>query len=188
MADPGDLTTLTSVKTYLGITADTADAKLSPFITAVSAWIKSYLNRDILLTDYTETLNGTGGRQIMTANYPVTAITQVLVDGVDVTASAVSDGRRTIGLVVRPAGTSIWDIPIFRRDIMNVVLKYTAGFATVPFDLEHVACRIVAWGYNESSRIGQISKSIGGEVVAFSQLSIPNWAKDSLNNWKKVVG
>jgi hypothetical protein len=194
MADPGDLTTLDSVKMYLGITANSVDDKLSPIITAVSAWIKSYLNRDVLQATYTETLNGTGGRQIMTANYPVTAVIQVLVDGVDMTAQAVCDGRRTISLMPPTSGTvwpssSPWNAPTnFRRDIMNVVLKYTAGFAAAPFDLEHVACRIVAWGYNESSRLQQVSKSINGEVVAFSQLSIPNWAKDSLTNWKKVVG
>jgi hypothetical protein len=188
MADPGDLTTLESVKTYLGTTANTVDDKLSPIITAVSAWIKSNLNRDILQTSYTEILNGTGGQQIMTANYPVTAITQVLVDGVDVTANAITDGRRVISLVYPNSGTPWAGVSIFRRGIMNVVLEYTAGFATVPFDIEHVACRIVAWGYNESSRLQQVSKSMGGEVVSFSQLSVPNWAKDSLNNWKKVVG
>ena len=190
MPDPGDLTTLTSVKLYLGLTANTADAKLATMITAVSAWIKSYLNRDILQTTYTETLNGTGGRQIMTANYPVTAVTQVLVDNVDVTTYAVCDGRRTISLTNlnnSPTGFS-FGCPTFRRDIMNVVVKYTAGFATIPFDLEHVACRIVAWGYSESGRLQQVSKSVNGEVVSFSQLSVPNWAKDSLTNWRKVVG
>jgi hypothetical protein len=189
--DPGDLTTLDSVKTYLGTTANTVDDKLSPIITAVSAWIKSNLNRDILQASYTEILNGTGGRQIMTANYPVTAITQVTVDAIDVTQYAVCDGRRTISLTnsVSAMGGFSFGAPTFRRDFMNVVLKYTAGFATVPFDLEHVACRIVAWGYSESSRIGQISKSMGGaETVSFSQLSIPKWALDSLTNWKKVVG
>jgi hypothetical protein len=179
MADPGDLTTLASVKLYLGIIATTADAKLSPMITAVSAWIKSYLNRDILQASYTETLNGTGTSQIMLANYPATAIKSVTVDGIDKTSCAVCDGRRVVSLT---------DGSTFTRGFANVVIEYTAGYATVPFDLEHVACRIVAWGYNESSRLGQISKSMGGaETVSFSQLSVPNWALDNLKNWRKVV-
>jgi hypothetical protein len=189
--NPGDLTTLDSVKTYLGIVANTTDATLSPIITGVSAWIKSYLNRDILSAAYTETLNGTGGRQIMTANYPVTAITQVLVDNIDVTSYAVCDGRRTISLTnsVSAMGGFSFGAPTFRRDIMNVVLKYTAGFAVIPFDLEHVACRIVAWGYKERDHIGVTGKSMGGEsVTGYSTASIPNWAKDSLSNWRKVVG
>jgi hypothetical protein len=189
MADPGDLTTLTNVKLYLGLAATTADVKLAYMITAVSAWIKSNLNRDILSASYTEKLSGTGGAQIMTANYPVTAITQVLVDGVDVTANAVCDGRRTISLIPPTGGAPLAGCSRFNRGVMNVVLNYTAGFTKIPFDLEHVACRIVAWGYKEADRIGQVSKSLGGaETVSFSQLSIPAWALDSLKNWKKVVG
>lgn len=179
MPDPGDMTTLASVKTYLRLTATTADAKLAAIITAASAWVKSYLNRDILQADYTEILNGTGGRQVMTANYPVTAISQVTVDAFDVTQYAIGDGRRLITLK---------DGQTFRKDFMNVVLKYTAGFATVPADLEHTVCRIVAWGYKESDRLEQISKSMGGEVVTFSQASVPSWALDNLKNWRKVVG
>jgi Phage gp6-like head-tail connector protein len=173
-----DLTTLGSVKVYLGITFDTADAKLSAIITACSAWIASWLNRDILQAPYTETMNGTGSRQIQLSNYPVTALSQVLVDGIDLTNYATSDGRRVVTL---PYGSS------FTRGLSNVQITYTAGYATVPADLEHTACRMVAWGYTESSRIQQNSKSMGGEVVSFSTAMAPAWALENLKNWRKVV-
>jgi hypothetical protein len=179
MPDPGDLTTLQSVKTYTGRTSGTADDKLSALITACSGWVKSYLNRDILQATYTETINGTGTRQILLGNYPVTSVTALLVCDHDVTSYALSDGRRTISLA--PGGG------IFDRDIANVSITYVAGFATVPADLEHVVCRLVAWGDAESGRLQQVSKSMGGEVVTFSQASAPSWALDSLKNWRKVI-
>jgi hypothetical protein len=175
----GDLTTLDSVKLYLGITNNAADAKLSKLITGCSAWIKSFLNRDILQANYTETLDGTGTPRLILANYPVTALTQILADGIDVTAKVICDGRRKITLT---------DGSVFRRDVANVTIRYTAGYAEVPADIEHTACRLVAWGYTESSRIQQNSKSMGGEVVSFSMASAPNWAKENLQNWRKVIG
>lgn len=186
----GDLTTLADVQAVCGDTVTGIDAKVSLLITACSAWVKSYLNRDILSTAYTETLNGTGGRQIMTANYPVTAITQVLVDNIDVTTYAVADGRRTISLTNlnnSPTGFS-FGCPTFRRDIMNVVVKYTAGFATVPADLELTVIRLVQWAIAEMKRPQQNSKSMQGEVITFSTASAPKWALDNLNNLKKVIG
>ncbi len=180
MAD-GDLTTLQSVKTYMGVTADTLNDKLSSMITAVSAWIKQWLNRDIIEASYVERLDGTGTKRIQLANYPVMALQSVKVDGVDVTANAICDGRRKVTLVDTTN--------MFRRDVGNVQITYTAGYPAdqIPADLEHTACRIVAWGYTESTRIQQNSKSMGGEVVSFSTAMAPAWALENLKNWKKVI-
>jgi hypothetical protein len=92
-------------------------------------------------------------------------------------------------LVDRSSSTGNYSLytPRFRRDFGNVSVTYTAGYAVIPADIEGAACRIVAWGYTESTRIQQNSKSMGGEVVSFSSASAPKWATELLDHIKRVV-
>jgi hypothetical protein len=176
----GDMTTLDRVKRYLKITqASAADAVLQDLITSASAWIKSYLNRDILQATYTETLDGTGTRMITVGQYPVTALTALTVNSQDLMAYAVTDGRRAIRL--KSGGG------VFTKDLANVVVTYTAGFVTTPADLEQACVELVAWRFTESGRVQQVSKSIQGEVVAYSMAAAPANVITILNNWRKVV-
>ena len=176
----GDLTTLANVKAYIPSlgTVTTFDALLGRLITAASAWIKSYLNRDILATTYVETLDGTGTTALMVGQYPITALTSLVVDGRDVTADAVFS-RRMIRL---KAGK-------FYAGVGNVVVNYTAGYAAPPYDLEQACIELVAWRFRERERLGLASKSLqtGGEVESYQTADVPASVKTILNNWRKVV-
>lgn len=177
----GDLTTLANVKAFIPSmgTVTTFDALLGRLITAASSWIKSYLNRDILTTTYVETLDGTGTTGLMVGQYPITALTSLVVDGKDVTADAIFN-RRMIRLKTGK----------FYTGVGNVVVNYTTGYAAAPSDLEQACIELVAWRFRERERLGLASKSLqtGGEVESYQTTDVPASVRTNLNNWKKVVG
>jgi uncharacterized phiE125 gp8 family phage protein len=173
-----DFTTISDVKAYLGITSATDDALLTRLIAAASQWIRSNLNRDITSQAYTDKLDGTGTSRVILSQFPVTAVTSVTVDGTDQAAS---------NIAFRDATVALTDGTKFTKGFANVVVTYTAGYATTPGDIAQACIELVAWRYKEKDRIGHASKTIAGEVVAFQTQDVPNDVKTLLNNWRKVV-
>jgi hypothetical protein len=182
----GDLTTLENVQAWGGATVSGNDAKTQLAITACSAWIASYLNRNILTATYTQRLNGNGSQMLLVDNYPVQSIAALSINGFDVTKWATCDGRRTVLL-----GPDQNNIPCpfrFEHGLANVSITYTAGFDATPADLELTVIRLVQWAMAESQRPAQNSKSLGGgETVSFSTATAPKWALDDLQQFKRAV-
>lgn len=139
-----DLTTLSHVKGWMGMTALTdpttdaaRDVLLNRLIRASSTFMESVLSRTFLSQLYTEVRNGSGaglGRYMMTfANDPVSSVLSLSVDGLAIAASA-DGGVQQIGygfdadaLWLAPAGTG------FAKGTRNVRLSYTGGFLVLPF-------------------------------------------------------
>lgn len=175
-----DLTTLANVKQYLNLGTNTsADALLGRLISAASSWVRSYLNRDITQQAYTDTLDGTGTQRMIVAQYPVTALTSVTVDGQDVTANVISDGRRLLKLKD--------GYGVFTEGTGNVVVNYTAGYATTPYDIEQAVIEIVALRFREKDRVGTSTVNTRGESVTFNVTDVPASVRTLLNNYRKVV-
>ncbi len=76
------LTSLATIKAFLNIpTTDTSkDAQLDALRAASEQAIKSYCGRDFEPTTYTQFYSGTGRRQIILRQIPVTSITSVFLD------------------------------------------------------------------------------------------------------------
>jgi hypothetical protein len=183
----GLLTTVGNVKNYLKINAEatTDDALISRIVLAVSAWIKSYLNRDIVSTTYTELLDCSGNGFFCLGNYPVMAIASLAVGPPNTTRVALVAGTDYIFSdtgVVRVFGRKL------PRGMATILINYTAGYVDVPADIEGAAIELAAWRYKESERIGQSSKSVGGnETVSFQTTDVPADVKTTLANWRKVA-
>jgi len=178
-----DLTTLAAVKSWLGLTASTDDALLSRLITATSAYIEQWTNRHFLSQSFNEVRDGTGSAVLVFADYPVTAVTAVVVNG---QAIPLSPGYGQFGYsftdtVLRLTGR--W----FDRGLGNVQLTYTAGYASVPPEIEQACIELVALRYKERDRIGHQSKSLAGETVTFMVRDFPDSVRTILTNWRKVV-
>ena len=146
----GDLTTLATVKDWLGIpSGDTSkDARLSRLITSSSARIVGWLGRGILSASYSETYSGVGNARLGLRNYPVIAIASLTVDGVTVPAASGSPpaGGYTVAHVGSPVVTGAFinlSGYCFTRGADNVAPVYTAGYATVPADIEQAAIELV---------------------------------------------
>ena len=163
----GDLTTLDNVKAWLGLPADagSSDGLLADLITAASDLVSGYLGRALLSTDYVEIQDGNGAGWMLLRQAPIIAVQSVAFAGLTLTDAAdpvngtpgiLFDGRRLSLLGHHfPHGAP-------------VVVSYTAGYATPPAGVRQAVIELVGEAFKRRDRIGQTSKTLGGqETVAF---------------------
>ena len=82
-ADPLDLTTVANLQAWLRLANVSTETgvELQRLVTSTSNWIQSWLSRTIPDMPYTDTLDGQGGARLSLGNYPVLAVSSVVVDG-----------------------------------------------------------------------------------------------------------
>jgi Phage gp6-like head-tail connector protein len=184
----GDLTTLADVKAWLqtGQSAfpATDDALLTRLITAASQYIQTWLNRQLAAADYFEVRDGTGSDRLQFACFPVTAVLWLKIDGrvVPVASSATAAGYR-----FSPTQLSLRGYR-FNRGAQNVMVAYTAGYASTPPDVAQACIELVSLRYRERTRIGEVSRSLGGaETVAYSQKDMSDATKTLLQQYRVVA-
>lgn len=178
-----DLTTLANVKQYLSLDKPDDDSLLTRIITSASAFIQSHLNRQFAAQAYTERRDGNNGQKLPFANYPVTAVASVTVDGVSIppAADSTKSGYMFSGTMLYLNGWS------FTRGNQNVVITYTAGYTATPVDIEQVCIDLVSLKYRERAHIGVSSKTIAGETVNYTQGDLSDEVKDILRQYQKVI-
>jgi hypothetical protein len=162
----GDLTDLDSVKAWLGVSGSTTDGLISGLVTAVSAFIPSFLGRQVLTASYVETCRGNGQSVLLLRNFPITAVASAAFAGQTVTAAA-DPVQLTSGLLFDDRALTLVGgrFPVG----LPVVVSYTAGYAATPPDIAQAAIELVGEAFRRRDRIGLSSKSLGGqEVVGFS--------------------
>jgi hypothetical protein len=178
----GDLT-MTDVKAWLQTGQNpfpaTDDALIQRLITAASQFIQSWLNRQIAAADWQELRDGTGGQLMVLANAPVSAILSLTIDGLSIPPAPL-DGGFDAGYTFTPTELALRGY-VFTRRPQNVVVTYTAGYALTPPDIAQAAIELVCQRYRERSRIGEVSKALGGgETVTFSQKDMSEDVKTAL--------
>ena len=168
---------------YLTQTID--DNLLAELITAASTFIQAaYLCRYLRTQSYTEVLNGMGHKtRIGVKNTPITSVTGVTINGKAVPASP-GPGRQ--GFLW--SGTEIGLIGyVFFRGFQNITLAYTAGYASIPQDLVQVCIDLVALRYKERDRIGQSSKTLDKQVIAYNTKDLTEPIRMVLDRYKRVT-
>jgi hypothetical protein len=158
-----DLTTLTLVEQFLSPPLGSGNADepvLAALITAASAFVVTYVGWPVLSGSFTETRNGTGGRVLSLKNRPVTAVSTLTIDGVSIPPSS---GFGTAGYWVSDDGTMLLlRGHRFERGLGNVTIAYTAGYATVPADLQQAVNELVALRFKERKHFDQAGETING--------------------------
>lgn len=164
-----DLTTLAEVKAWLqvgpGAFPSVDDALLARLITAASQYIVTWLGRPIVRADYREIRDGAGGRRLGFAVTPAVAVLSLMVDDVPIPPAT---GASSSGYAFTASELFVRGYRL-TRGMGNVVVDYTAGFAEVPPDIAQACLELVALRYRERTRIGEVSKRIGSDTVAYSQ-------------------
>ena len=178
-----DLTTLANVKAYLGLAGASDDALITRMITGLSGVAEAWMGRPILSFAYNELRNGSGSRRLAMTNYPVTSVTELLINTLAIPAApdAVSPGYRFDERFLYLNGYR------FCHGMANVNVAYVAGYATVPPELEQAVIELIAAKYRERERIGHQSKSLAGEATTFIVKDLPDAVKSVFMNYKKVV-
>lgn len=214
----GDLCVRADVKSWLNIAFGntTDDALIDRMISSCSAQLQAQIGRTIASTAYVEVYSGTNDRfrrkvalnvwmpsimlsgekgyAINLRNRPVTAVTQVLVDGQEIPARpALTQGDPNNALVT--GGYVLIDedrLEIsgpeyeFTSGIGNIQISYTAGFTTTPKDIEDAVIQWVGWLYRSRDRIGQTTKSLAGETISFAPEEMPPYTRAVIEAWRTV--
>ena len=184
----GDLTTLADVRAWLqtgqGAFPVADDALLTRLVTASSQYIQSWLNRQIAMTDYLEVRDGNGGQTLQFACFPVTAVLSLTIDGQSVPCATSS---LAAGYSFSPTQLSVRGYR-FNRGQQNVIVNYSSGYVNIPADIAQACIELVALRYRERTRIGEVSRSLGGaETVTYSQKDLSDPIKTLLQQYRAVA-
>lgn len=182
----GDLTTLASVKLYLGKTNNDSDDVLTLLISQISKAVENYTGRNFLTASYDVTLDGNGASALYLPERPVTAITTLEANGKVIQASA---SFYTDGYVREPDMVYLRNMlfPVGRK---NVRIAYTAGYANVaslPADIVGAVNETVALRFKERDWLGFKSKSLAGETITFETAQFSKTALNVLDSYMVVA-
>ena len=181
MATP--LTSLANVKDWLQISNTNSDTLLARMITAFSDAVANYINRDLGLQSYSVTRDGNGADNMIFINYPVQTVVSLTVDGVAIPARPTFGAN---GYVFTATKITLVGYR-FTKGSQNVQLSTTAGFASIPTELEQAVIEWIADRYASRDRIAVNSKSLGGETISYAQNDIPDPVVAILAPYRKVV-
>lgn len=167
-------TTLTEVKTFLGITGTDDDARITALIPPTEAFIEKLLGICIeKRTGIEEFHDGRARREQILDCRPVIQVTNLNDDpnrvwptGTDIQASryTVNKGAGVVALDPFDPDFPITGIPgVFQIGNRNVRVTYDAGYepADVPPDLKYLVALFIAGALNADDKAGLASETIG---------------------------
>ena len=181
-----DLCTRKDLKNYLGITNvdQVSNDLLSDLIDRVSVEIETYCMRTFGSTEYTEYHSGDGVDYLYTKQHPITSVSGIWSDtSLDWDADALIEST---DYVVFEDNVQLIDT-YFTAGRNNVKMIYTAGYMTIPLDLQQVCIDEAGrrfkhrTDYDVISRVGQGES--GGEVY-FVEKGFLEKSKLVLNKYK----
>lgn len=191
--------TVQDIKALGGITSTANDALLTALLVQCLQAIGAFCNRTFNSRDIIEYRDGNDSTRMLLANYPITAVASLTIDGVSIPPS-VNNGP---GYWFPQGGRALMlRNYAFTRGQRNVVIDLTAGYgdaagvAPWPDDLKLALQMYVLTRFNERTRLGIGSKGLAGESITFtdspsgtssSSGGIPSAAKDILFNYLNVL-
>ena len=156
----GDLTTVAHVKNYLDISGSDDDTVLGQLVDRATKAIESYCKRTFSSASYTEYHDGKGASALILKHRPVTAVTSVHDDadrvfGADsLIASTDYIVREAEGIIEWLTSSSTFPstAAYFYDYQLNVKVIYTAGYSTIPDDLEQACIMLAALLYHRGKQ------------------------------------
>lgn len=180
----GDLTDLATVKIAAGLdqTSPTTDQILGVLISAISAEIPLALERGILSASYSEIYEGNGKSQMLLRQRPIQAISSIAWLGTTLTSAGdPTSGQSGIWNDGRNACLEGYCFPAG----LPIRINYQAGYASAPLDLSLACASLCAEEYARRERIGENSRSQGGQVtVSFDQRAMHAAIQRKLDNYR----
>jgi hypothetical protein len=173
------LTTYANVKAELGLTDDTQQSYIERQINVVSQKIENYCNRIFKSTTYTnEKYIGNNLNVLTLKQYPVTTLSKVTLDGTEIDLnSLILDGNSGMieftNAIFESSNIScgISNYPFLCQK--NITVTYTAGYATIPYDLEEICIREVVNAYENKGTTKDLkSWSLGNVSKTYSEKNI----------------
>lgn len=130
-------------------------------INAASDFIARYTKRSLKTAAYTaEKYNGQGGSYLFLKQYPVTAITTIVLWDTVSNAASKTYAENTDYLYDLNEGW-LYLREGFQIGVLNYRITYTAGYTTLPYDLRQACAMYAEWMYNNFGKTGMSSESLG---------------------------
>lgn len=176
------LITLEDIKNYLGINNTDDDTLLESLINGVSEFVENYIGYPVKEASYTETCKGFEimnlGWQYFLKRLRVQSLAYVKKNDETLTED-------TDFLVIRSQARVVFseDLSIEEEDIFE--FSYTAGFSTVPSDLQMICKQLVAMFYRHRD-LSITSTNTQGVAKSIDPSKIPSFVIKTLEAYKKV--
>jgi hypothetical protein len=199
------LASLANIKLFLGITDNSKDSLLTLLGTAVSKQIETYTGRTFESTVYTnEEYDGNGTRELKLKHFPVVTFTKLernnAEDNTDDWTELDSSDYwvdTNSGVVSRVSGFLDYE-PTAENDLSNESLftwgknryraTYTAGYATVPEDVQLVTMLSVSNLFKTGKNPNLKSESLGDHSITFKDsLGLDDYSKSILDSYREPV-
>lgn len=191
MADQ-DLTTLAKVKEYLELDSSdtTYDTLLSHLITAASDFIQSYCNRWFNEKSYSkEEYDGTGDSRLNLKQYPVSSSSSFTLEknqAVDNSDNWTTYDGKDYWIHYDEGIVELY-ADIFTKAPRKYRVSYTAGYSSVPVDLEWACWKIVSAIFNKRKAEGISQESLGDYSVHFMDIiQEDKTLKEVLNRYRNI--
>lgn len=182
-------TTLDNVALYLNKINAAAltsleTAQLNALILQVDGIIQNYCGWHILAKDYADKkFNGSGLTSLDLQAYPLISVTEVTMDGEDITSLVV--GADDEGYLVTN------DDSTFAKGTNNIVVTFRAGFenAAIPAELTYAATYMVVLNYQKirNNMFGVKKGGVDAVEVEFETSNLPTLVQNVLNLYMRVA-
>lgn len=195
---PYCLTTLERGMQWLGVTQDT-DNKTANMIRSVSFLIQNFLSYQVAQATYTRKFNGRGGNTLFVPDIPLVSVSSVIINGVPVPQGDFTGVTQRAGFYFDEDAIRLIGY-CFVRGAQNIQTTYTAGYTTIPEDIEQ-ACldwmKIMAssstmpFGSNVIKvQAGDTSFDFGGSgsVTDTKKILMPSSIYFALQPYQRVTG
>jgi hypothetical protein len=162
------LCTVSGVKAYYGLTDSTTDIDnlLQSLVDSVSAQFETYCGRTFALSDYVEYYDGSGKNRLSLDQYPITTISGIWDDVNWLwTASTLISG--TYYRTVNNSSLVFSDSATLTKGEQNIKVAYSAGYATIPYDLEQACIEEVLVKYKVRKNVEIRSKTLPDGTVVY---------------------
>ncbi len=174
------------VKDYMNIVQadNTLDNLFHDVIGRISTAFESYCSRKFHADDYTEYLDGDGGRNLFPNQFPINSIASIHDD---------SDWQWDSDTLIDSADYRIADdryivySGIFGLSPQNIKLVYNAGYSTIPVDLTQAAIEEVGRKIKHRQDFDEAVKTLGDGSVTFQEMNFLTQTIKTLDQYKLHV-
>lgn len=147
------------------------------------------MSRTIAVATYTEQRNGMNTQRMVMLNQPIQSVTSLAVDGMVIPARpplSATTSAPQYGYVFDNSSIMLTGCYWYTWGYGNVSAVYTAGYATVPFDLEQAVIDTVGDWYKYRDRVGKLDEAIEQQTIRFTNTDLPVRAKAVMLAYKRV--
>jgi hypothetical protein len=187
MPTASGFTTLEGIRAQLRIEAGDVgdDSLLTQMGKDATAEMIAYLGYDPNSTAYTERYHGKDKDRFTLRFTPVISITTLKVNENAVSAALDSNSS---GYMFDPDTGTVYAIGgIFPRGVRNILVVYTAGYATIPADIVRACSEQVAYAYLSRERTGLRSMNIAQQTQVYETGHLLERVQGVLDRYKRIV-